>query len=130
MHNAAFAKLGMPHRYEAKETSDDQLAATVARLRGDDVLGANVTIPHKEAALRLLDEVDPEARRIGAVNTIVSRGARLIGYNTDKYGFEKALEVQPRRRAGPAGVPFADDDLPLGGPGGGGPRCAPPPPAR
>src|SRR2546430_11980359 len=104
MQNAAFAKLGLPHRYEAKETSDDQLAATVARLRGDDVLGANVTIPHKESVLRLLDEVDPEARRIGAVNTIVSRGARLIGYNTDKYGFEKALEVQPRRGPAPGGI--------------------------
>ncbi len=52
MHNAAFAKLGLPHRYEAKETPDDQLAATVARLRGDDVLGANVTIPHKESVPR------------------------------------------------------------------------------
>ncbi len=111
VHNAAFATLGLPHRYEAKETADDQLAATVARLRGDDVLGANVTIPHKEAALRLLDEVDDEARRIGAVNTIVSRGARLIGYNTDKYGFEKALEVQPRRVPWHEGFPFADDDI-------------------
>src|SRR5256885_484503 len=95
MHNAAFAKLGLPHRYEAKETADEELAPTLDRMRReDDVLGANVTIPHKESVLRLLDEVDDEARRIGAVNTIVSRGARLIGYNTDKYGFERALEEQ------------------------------------
>ncbi len=124
MHNAAFATLGLPHRYEAKETADDQLAATVARLRGDDVLGANVTIPHKEAALRLLDEVDDEARRIGAVNTIVSRGARLIGYNTDKYGFEKALEVQPRRVPWHEGFPFADDDILIVGAGGAARACA------
>src|SRR5947199_893385 len=118
MHNAAFAKLGLPHRYEAKETSDDQLAVTVARLRGDDVLGANVTIPHKEAALRLLDEVDDEAHRIGAVNTIVSRGARLIGYNTDKFGFEKALETQPRHAPWPDGFPFADNRILILGAGG------------
>src|SRR5256886_17671157 len=124
MHNAAFAKLGMPHRYEAKETSDDQLAATVARLRGDDVLGANVTIPHKESVLRLLDEVDPEARRIGAVNTIVSRGARLIGYNTDKYGFEKALETQAGRPAWHGEFPFADDTICVLCAGGAGRACA------
>jgi shikimate dehydrogenase len=126
MHNAAFAKLGLPHRYEAKETADDQLAATLERMRRDDaVLGANVTIPHKETVLRLLDEVDDEARRIGAVNTIVSRGTRLIGYNTDKYGFEKALETQPRRvPGGPEGFPFADRRILILGAGGAARACA------
>src|SRR5438477_12037905 len=92
MHNAAFAKLGLPHRYEAKETADDQLAATLDRLRRDDVLGANVTIPHKEAVLRLVDEVTDEARRIGAVNTVIRREGRLIGDNTDRLGFHQGLE--------------------------------------
>ena len=92
MHNAAFAKLGLPHRYEAKETSDDQLAATLDRMRRDDVLGANVTIPHKEAVLRLVDEVTDEARRIGAVNTVIRREGRLIGDNTDRLGFHRGLE--------------------------------------
>ena len=126
MHNAAFAKLGLPHRYEARETADDQLAATLDRMRRtDDVLGANVTIPHKEAVLRLLDEVDDEARRIGAVNTIVSRGPRLIGYNTDKYGFEKALETQPRRVPGSrAGFPFAHERILILGAGGAARACA------
>jgi shikimate dehydrogenase len=123
MHNAAFAKLGLPHRYEAKETADDQLAARLDRLRRDDLLGANVTIPHKESVLRLLDEVDDEARRIGAVNTIVSRGARLIGYNTDKYGFEKALEVQPRRTPWGEGFPFADCTILVLGAGGAARAC-------
>src|SRR2546428_13689195 len=128
MHNAAFAKLGLPHRYEAKETADDQLAATLDRMRReDDVLGANVTIPHKEAALRLLDEVDDEARRIAAVNTIVSRGARLIGYNTDKFGFEKALETQAGRPAWHGEFPFADETICALGAGGAGRACAPPP---
>ena len=126
MHNAAFAKLGLPHRYEAKETADDQLAPTLDRMRREeDVLGANVTIPHKESALRLLDEVDDEARRIGAVNTIVSRGARLIGYNTDKYGFEMALEMQPPNFSWvSAGFPFFEDTVLILGAGGAARACA------
>jgi shikimate dehydrogenase len=125
MHNAAFAKLGLPHLYETKETADDELAATLDRMRRDDaVLGANVTIPHKESVLRLLDQVDDEARRIGAVNTIVSRGARLVGYNTDKYGFEKALETQPRRVPWRQGFPFADDRILILGAGGAARACA------
>lgn len=92
MHNAAFAKLGLPHRYEVKETADDQLAATVDRIRRDDVLGANVTIPHKESVLRLVDEVSDEARRIGAVNTLIRREGRLLGDNTDRFGFRRGLE--------------------------------------
>ncbi|MEK6206052.1 MAG: shikimate dehydrogenase [Chloroflexota bacterium] len=91
MHNAAFAKLGLPHRYEAKETADDKLGETLDRMRRDDVLGANVTIPHKEAALRLVDEATDEARRIGAVNTLIRREGRLIGDNTDRFGFHHGL---------------------------------------
>src|SRR6185503_1097740 len=91
MHNAAFAKLGLPHRYEAKETADDKLAETLNRMRRDDVLGANVTIPHKEATLRLVDEATDEARRIGAVNTVIRREGRLIGDNTDRFGFHHGL---------------------------------------
>ena len=125
MHNAAFAKLGLPHRYEAKETADDQLAPTLDRMRReDDVLGANVTIPHKENVLRLLDEVDEEARRIGAVNTIVSRGARLVGYNTDKYGFERALEAQVPNVSGSVGFPFAGGTILVLGAGGAARACA------
>ncbi len=125
MHNAAFAKLGLPHRYEAKETADEELAPTLDRMRReDDVLGANVTIPHKESVLRLLDEVDDEARRIGAVNTIVSRGARLIGYNTDKYGFERALEAQVPNVWSSVGFPFADDTILVLGAGGAARACA------
>ena len=118
MHNAAFAKLGLPHRYETRETEDDKLGETLDRMRRDDVLGANVTIPHKESVMRLLDEIDDEARRIGAVNTIVSRGARLIGYNTDKHGFEKALETEG------GGFPFADERILILGAGGAARACA------
>jgi shikimate dehydrogenase len=91
MHNAAFAALGLPHRYETRDVQPERLADFVAALRADDVLGANLTIPHKEAALRLVDEISDEARRIGAVNTIVRRATRLLGDNTDGYGFARAL---------------------------------------
>jgi shikimate dehydrogenase len=71
-------------------------------LREDDYLGANVTIPHKEAVLDLLDECDPWAAELGAVNTIVKSGARLIGHNTDAYGFLRSLKdagFEPRGKA-------------------------------
>jgi shikimate dehydrogenase len=68
----------------------------VERLRGAEYLGANVTIPHKERVLPMLDGVDPQAATIGAVNTIVKEGRRLIGHNTDAGGFVRSL----RERAG------------------------------
>src|ERR1700687_3711914 len=91
MHNAAFLALGLPHRYETRDVEPHRLGDVVDALRADDVLGANLTIPHKEAAPRLVDELAEEARRIGAVNTIVRRSSRLVGDNTDGYGFAKAL---------------------------------------
>ena len=91
MHNAAFAQLGILARYEALEVAPDALAAAVAALRRPEVYGANVTIPHKVAVMPLLDELSEEARRIGAVNTIVNRDGRLMGCNTDAAGFLRAL---------------------------------------
>lgn len=84
MHNAAFAHLGLDLRYEAWHTPADQLSARVAALRSSSVLGANVTLPHKAAVIPLLDELEPEAERIGAVNTIYKRpDGALVGANTD-----------------------------------------------
>jgi shikimate dehydrogenase len=91
MHNAAFAALGLPHHYETRDVEADRLEDFVDALRKDDVLGANVTIPHKERVLRYMDEAAESALRVGAVNTIVRRGARLVGENTDVYGFERAI---------------------------------------
>ena len=78
-------------RYEAWETHPNDLGAAVARLRGSEYLGANVTVPHKVEVMAHLDEVDELARLIGAVNTIVKRGDRLVGHNTDAGGFIEAL---------------------------------------
>ena len=81
-------------RYQAWETAPQKLEATIAKLREPQNLGANVTVPHKEAVLPLLDEVDDPASLIGAVNTIVKRDDRLLGFNTDAHGFLQALHKE------------------------------------
>ncbi|HLH73549.1 MAG TPA: shikimate dehydrogenase, partial [Chloroflexota bacterium] len=89
---AAFDAVGLDVHYHLWETPPEQLADIVSRLRQPDYLGANVTIPHKQAIVRFLDEIDSVARLIGAVNTIVREEGRLLGYNTDVEGFVRALE--------------------------------------
>jgi shikimate dehydrogenase len=78
-------------RYEAWETCPAELENTVNRLRRPQYAGANVTVPYKETVLPLLDGVDDLARSIGAVNTIVKKDDKLVGFNTDAYGFIEAL---------------------------------------
>lgn len=91
MQNAALTALGVPGRYERWKTNAEAIPARVASLRGPDVLGANVTVPHKLAVIAHLDGLTPLARQVGAVNTIVRDGDRLFGDNTDVYGFTTAL---------------------------------------
>jgi shikimate dehydrogenase len=81
-------------RYELWETSPAQLQDIVNDLRKPQNVGANVTVPHKAAVLPLLDEVDDLASSIGAVNTIVKKDDRLLGFNTDAYGFIEALDKE------------------------------------
>jgi shikimate dehydrogenase len=88
---AAFDASGIAARYELWQTKEDELPARVASLLTPQFLGANITIPYKEAVLPLLDVVDPLADRIGAVNTIVHRDEYLYGYNTDAPGLLHAL---------------------------------------
>ncbi|ABU59465.1 shikimate dehydrogenase [Roseiflexus castenholzii] len=84
LHHAAFEHLGIAARYERWQTSSAALPARVASLRAPHVLGANVTLPHKIAVVRLLDRLDPLAAQIGAVNTIVRLpDGQLEGCNTD-----------------------------------------------
>jgi shikimate dehydrogenase len=78
-------------RYEAWETGSAQLRDRVNDLRKQQNVGANVTVPYKEAILPLLDGVDDLASSIGAVNTIVKKDDGLLGFNTDAYGFIEAL---------------------------------------
>ena len=88
---AALDHCGVDARYELWETEVEELPVAVERVREEDCLGANVTIPHKERVLAFLDELDPLAKRIGAVNTVVNRDGRLRGHNTDILGFMQAL---------------------------------------
>jgi len=81
-------------RYEAWETSPAELPETVRNLRKPQNIGANVTAPYKEMMLPLLDEIDDLASSIGAVNTIVKKDDRLVGSNTDAYGFVEALDKE------------------------------------
>jgi shikimate dehydrogenase len=91
MHNAAFAALGLDYRYVAFDVAPAAVGAAVAGMRAFGIAGLNVTIPHKQAVMRHLDQLTPEAEQIGAVNTIEVRGRRLIGHNTDSRGFAEAL---------------------------------------
>jgi shikimate dehydrogenase len=99
MQQAAFDALGIAVRYELWDTPPDRLAARVAGLRAPEVLGANVTIPHKTAVLPLLDAVAPSASPpLAAVNTIVreesAAGVRLVGHNTDVPALRRVLAEQ------------------------------------
>ncbi len=92
MQNAAFAAVGIDCRYVLREVNAASLAGAIAELRADErILGANVTIPHKESVSPLLDDLDVLAARIGAVNTISRQGSTLKGWNTDVEGFRRAL---------------------------------------
>ena len=92
MQQAAFDDQGIDATYELWDRPPLGLADAIAELRGDDFLGANVTIPHKERIVPLVDRLTDEAHVTGAVNTITKEGKRLIGHNTDVPGFRLALD--------------------------------------
>jgi shikimate dehydrogenase len=101
LHAAAFQALSMEGEYRLypiPPTDKDALSQLVGRLRAGELDGLNVTIPHKQAILPLLDELSASARAIGAVNTLVMKDGKLIGDNTDAPGFLADLQ-----RSFPAG---------------------------
>jgi shikimate dehydrogenase len=81
----------IPATYERWPTTAVELPARIERLRERNVLGANVTVPHKVAVVRLVDDLSRDAERAGAVNTVVNLQGRLIGDNTDIHGFRESL---------------------------------------
>lgn len=111
MHNAAFEALGVPWCYVPLPVPRGQIEAAVRGLAALGFRGANVTVPHKEAVLPLLDAVAPDAHALGAVNTLLigrdsAAAAVLSGYNTDVEGFVGALRqggFEPKK-AGPVVV--------------------------
>ena len=91
IHQPALDALGIRASYERWHTSSDDLPARIASLRSPETLGASVTVPHKVAVMPLLDEIARSASDAGAVNTIINREGRLVGENTDVYGFAASL---------------------------------------
>ncbi len=92
MHNAAFRAIGMDAVYTAQDVPPARLGEAVEALRAADYLGANVTVPHKQDVLTLMDELTEESLTVGAVNTIVrDSDGRLTGSNTDAHGLENWL---------------------------------------
>lgn len=91
MQQPALDALGINAVYERWHTPLEELPARIASLRAADVLGANVTVPHKQAVIPLIDEVSPLAIKAGAVNTVINRDGSLFGDNTDVYGVVASL---------------------------------------
>jgi shikimate dehydrogenase len=101
MHNAAFRALGLPYAYVAFRVAAREVGPAVRAVRALDLVGLNVTIPHKQAVIPHLDALSPAAAACGAVNTIINRAGRLTGDNTDAVGLARdlaALGVSPRSR--------------------------------
>jgi shikimate dehydrogenase len=92
MHNDAFAFLGMDAYYHAFQIKENDLGDAVKGFKAIGVSGFNVTTPHKVAIMQHLDEVDELAKDIGAVNTVVNRDGKLVGYNTDGIGYVRSLQ--------------------------------------
>jgi shikimate dehydrogenase len=97
MHNAAFAALQMDARYELRDVPIHDLAREVDALRESDAIGANVTRPYKVEVCSLVDELAPDVHRMGAANTIVRIGHRLVAYNTDLPALIAELPPRVRR---------------------------------
>ncbi len=94
MLNSAFQAAGLNAAYAAFDIAPEQLGATMNGIRAMGFGGLNVTIPHKVAVMDYLDEIDPAARIIGAVNTVVNKNGRLIGHNTDGIGYVRSLKQE------------------------------------
>ena len=111
MHNAAFARDGADYVFVAMDVGPDRLPAAIQGLRALGFVGFNVTMPHKETALPLMDELDETAHLAGAVNTVViTEEGKLRGLNTDGSGFVEACEE--------AGVSLSGKSVLLLGAGG------------
>ena len=92
MQQAAFDAQHIDARYELWDRAPIVLPDAIAEVRGDDFLGVNITIPHKERVVPLIDRLTEEAQATGAVNTLTREGRRLVGHNTDVPGFATALD--------------------------------------
>ncbi|NOZ04094.1 MAG: shikimate dehydrogenase [FCB group bacterium] len=91
LHNWVFKELGLPAHYEKIQCGNEDLPDIIHRIKIGELSGINVTIPHKEAILPYLDELEPDASNIKAVNCVVKMDDKLVGHNTDSVGFMATL---------------------------------------
>jgi shikimate dehydrogenase len=115
MHNAGFEALGLNFVYVAFEPEKKHLQDAVWGIRGLGIKGVSVSKPYKEEVIKFLDEIDPIARDIGAVNTILNKENHLIGYNSDWIGAVQAIEQE---------ITIKDKKIILTGAGGAGKAIA------
>ena len=117
MHNPALLARGLDAQYVRLHVRPEEFAAAVRACRDAGFIGLNCTIPHKLAALEIADDLDPLARRFGAVNTLTFRDHRIIGHNTDGPGLQRAVEEEFAR-------PLDSQRVLILGAGGGAGRAA------
>lgn len=94
IHNKAFETSGIDAVYLAFDLGEKDLSTAIASIKSLDMLGANLSMPHKMAAVPMMDELSEAAQLIGAVNTILHQDGKLIGHNTDGIGFMSSLKVK------------------------------------
>ena len=94
MHNAVIKALGLDMVYLPFEVKPPNLKEAINGIKSLGIIGVNITIPHKESVIRFLDDISEEARLVGAVNTIVYKDRKLVGYNTDGSGYMASLKEE------------------------------------
>lgn len=92
MHNSAFRALGLDCVYVAFDILPENIGRAAEAIRIFGIKGINITIPHKQSIIPFLDEITPDARHTGAVNTVKNENGRLSGFNTDVGGFLRAVK--------------------------------------
>ena len=110
IHSEIFKIMDVDGTYSKLECNIDELSDIVNNLRLGLYNGYNVTIPYKKEIMKYLDEIDDSAKKIGAVNTVAYKNGKVIGYNTDYFGFKKELEyfnVECKNKIVVIGYPFS-----------------------
>lgn len=92
IHKMVFNKLEIIDNYSLIELQKDELESFCNRVKNDELQGFNITIPYKKDIMEFLDEIDPKAKKIGAINTVKNVDGKLFGYNTDYYGYLYSVE--------------------------------------